>query len=364
MLLTIFVFILVLSILVFIHELGHFLTAKYFGMKVEEFGLGLPPKVFGKKIGETFYSLNLLPIGGFVKLAGEEENEEEKIPEKEKNLYFYNFPKWKRAVVLSAGVVMNFILAVTVISYIFTQGITMPTQRVRIEKVLSSSPAQRAGLSKNDIIIAINNQKISTPDDLISITQKNLDKEILMEVNKFSDNAGKSLIVKIIPRAKYPQNEGPMGVVITNLEEKKYSWYLAPFYGLKETLNLTLLLVKGIGGLLFKVFTFSELPKDVAGPIGIAQLTGQAVKFGWMAVLQLLGLLSLNLAVVNILPIPALDGGRLAFVFLEKIIGRKVRAKIEMRTHQVGMIFLLSLMVLVTIADLIRFFTDKGWFKF
>lgn len=383
MLLTALVFLLVLSILVFVHEFGHFICAKLFGMYVEEFGFGLPPRIWGKKIGETVYSINLLPIGGFVKLRGEdppsseEKGTSEGQGQETANLQsepyadraFYNYRKWKRVVVLTAGVAMNFLLAVVVISFIFTRGVLVPTERVRIDNILTNSPADKAGLSVNDVILEINGEKIKSPGDLIKITQKNLDQEILLKIDEFVPDPRmvvgakptfQQRIIKIIPRKNYPKDEGPMGIAITNLEEKKYPWYQAPIYGLKEAVYMSILMVKGIGGLLWNLITFKEVSRDVAGPLGIAQLTGQAVKFGWMAVIQLLGLLSLNLAVINILPIPALDGGRLMFIFLEKIIGRKIKAKIEMRAHQIGMAFLLALMVLITINDVIKFLKEKG----
>lgn len=365
--LTILIFFLILSVLVLAHELGHFLMAKIFGIYVEEFGFGLPPKIIGKKIGETTYSINALPIGGFVKLLGEEETDDidKKIRnEKLENRTFYKRAKWQRAVVLTAGVVMNFLLAFVVISFIFTQGVFIQTDRVHIDKVIKNTPAFEAGIREGDIILTVNGKKIKTGEDLILLTKNNLGKEVKLDIERNSKEGQKeNLVLTIVPRKEYPKDQGPMGVAISNLEERKYPWYLAPIYGMKEAIFMCVAMFKGLFLVLWNLVTFKELPKDVAGPVGIAQITGEAVKFGWMAVLQLLGLLSLNLAVINILPIPALDGGRLLFVVLESIIGRKVKAKVENAAHQVGMAFLLGLILLVTINDIMRVIRQSGIIK-
>jgi regulator of sigma E protease len=160
--------------------------------------------------------------------------------------------------------------------------------------------------------------------------------------------------ISIIPRKDYPKDEGPMGIVVSRFEEKKYPWYQAPFLGTKESMVISLELVKGIGKTLWKLISFQPVGKDVAGPIGIAQMTGSAIKTGENAVLELLGLLSLNLAIVNILPFPALDGGRLLFVVIEGLTGKRIKTHWERYIHQFGMILLLLLMVLVTLNDVVR----------
>jgi len=354
MLFAILVFIILLSILVFVHELGHFLTAKMLGIYVEEFGLGLPPRVLGKKIGETIYSINLLPIGGFVKLYGEEDQEGLNKNPKMKNRAFCNRPKLQRALVLVSGVFMNFVLAVIVISYIFTQGVFVPTNKVHIENVISGSPAYTAGLKPSDIILTVNGIKITRSQELINITKSELGLPIALGVERNEGNKKSTLNISITPRKDYPSDQGPMGVSASNLEEKKYPWYQAPILGTKEAFVMSYEMFSGIALILWRLVTFTGVPNDVAGPVGIAQLTSQAVKFGWMAVLQLLGLLSLNLAVVNILPIPALDGGRLLFIIFEKVIGRKVRIGVEQTAHRIGMAFILGLTLIVTINDIVR----------
>jgi len=359
-----------------IHELGHFITAKKLGILVEEFGFGLPPRIWGKKIGETTYSINWLPIGGFVKLYGEDAEEprtkDQELSTKDKKSSefsvlssqlekraFYSRPVWQRIVVLVAGVAMNFILGIVIISYLFTQGVMVPTDRVHIEKIVSGSPAEVAGLKEKDVILKLRtkNQELKTIDteikkseDLIDTTKEHLGQQIILVVER----EGKELELTLTPRKDYPADEGPMGVTISTYEEKKYSLAQAPILGTKEALILSWELVKGIGTTIWKLISFQPVSKDVAGPIGIAQITGEAVKFGQNAVLELLGLLSLNLAIVNILPFPALDGGRLLFVLIEGATGRRLKATWERYVHQIGMAILLALILLVTINDLIR----------
>ena len=363
MFLTLIVFFLLLSLLVLVHEIGHFVAAKRFGILVEEFGFGLPPRIWGKKIGETVYSINALPIGGFVKLYGEEGEENEKDSQL-KNRTFYNRPAWQRCVVLIAGVTMNFILALVVLSYLFTQGVFVPARRVHIEKISDQSPAQEAGLAPNDIILSLDDHPISTNEDLIVHTQKVLGKDVSMVVLRGANfdraiKEGKCLNCKEIsvlltPRKDAPAGQGPIGIAISNYEQRVYSWYQAPVQGIKEAVFLSGELVKGLSKTVWKLITFQSVGRDVAGPIGIAQATGQAVKFGNLAVLELLGLLSLNLAIVNILPFPALDGGRLLFVTIEVLFGRRIKTHWERNVHQIGMAILLGLILLVTVNDILR----------
>jgi regulator of sigma E protease len=363
MILTAIVFFIILSILVFIHELGHYAVARWIGVHVEEFGFGLPPRMWGKKIGRTIYSLNWLPIGGFVKLSGEDdaaalEAGRSKKPANIKE-YFFARSKKERAAILLAGVTMNFVLAVGITAYLLTQGIFEPTERVRVQKIVAGSPADKAGLQENDIIASVGwgrddnyrQEIIHTPAKLISVTKEHLGEELSLTV---VDTEGVMRRAYLTPRKEYPDGEGPMGVSISNLEEKKYSWAEAPGKALVMNLERARDMLVGIGTTLWRVIQFQSPGADVAGPIGIAQVTGQAVKFGMKAVLEFMAILSLNLAVLNILPIPALDGGRLLFVVLEKVMGRRVRPAFEQSTHQIGMILLLILIALISINDVLR----------
>ncbi len=353
MLFTAFVFFIILSLLVFVHELGHYAVARLIGVHVEEFGFGLPPRIWGKKIGKTIYSLNWLPIGGFVKLAGEDEDPETRTTKtlaRDTKQYFWARSKKERAAILLAGVTMNFILAVGITSYLLTQGIYEPSGKVHVEKVTDGSPAKTAGLIKNDVIVTVNSIALKKPSELIEYT--NAHKGELVTLSVLRD--GQPLTLALIPRVIVPPGEGPMGVSISDLELKKYPLTSAPIEAVKINVKRAGEMFTGLGDMIGKIVQLKPVGQDVAGPIGIAQVTGQAVKFGFSAVLEFMSILSLNLAVLNILPIPALDGGRLLFVVLEKILGRKVKPSFEHSTHQIGMLILLALIVLISINDILR----------
>lgn len=373
MLLTILVFLLILSILVLVHEAGHFFVAKFFKIKVEEFGFGLPPRAFGKKFGETIYSINWLPIGGFVKLYGEDEAgggriqvsdrsssaKEQATKTKDPNIdrAFFSKPAWQRALVVFAGVFMNFVLAVVIISFLFSVvGVPVPKDEVLISAIVKGAPAQVAGLKVGDIIQEINGVKITASSQLVEIAKINAGKKLTLKI-KNQKSEIKNL--EVTPRIDYPKGEGPMGVAVSqDFSIKKYPWYQAPIVGVKEALNQTWLIISGLFMLVLQLAKGS-VPSDVAGPVGIAQLTGRVVQIGPYAVLSLISLLSLNLAIINILPIPALDGGRLFFILFEAVTRKKVNPKFEGYAHTIGMVILLGLIALITIHDLFRLFTGQ-----
>lgn len=366
MLVTILVFLLILSILVLVHEAGHFFVAKFFKIKVEEFGFGLPPRVFGKKFGETIYSINWLPIGGFVKLYGEDEagsgsvsNKPQKVSEKDKDKAFFSKPAWQRALVVFAGVFMNFVLAVLIISFLFSVvGVPVPNEKVVVTALVNGAPAQKSGLRVGDRVETINGIKIISSEQLVNITKEHVGEKLVLNV-KTKDSKTKT--VELIPRKEYPKGEGPMGVAISqDVSIKKYPWYQAPFVGTKEALKQTWMIASGLSTLVFQLVTKGAVPSDVAGPVGIAQLTGRVVRIGPFAVLSLISLLSLNLAIINILPIPALDGGRLSFILFEAVTRKKVNPKFEGYAHTIGMAILLGLIALITLHDLFRLFTGQS----
>lgn len=357
MILTAITFLVILTILVLIHELGHFLVARMVGVRVEEFGLGLPPRIWGKKFGDTIYSLNWLPIGGFVRLAGEDADPDSKAKVKPAKLneYFWARSKKERSAILVAGVFMNFVLAVAITMGLLLYGVKEPSGKLHIERVVPNSPAASVGLKVDDVILSVAvvpdpPKTTVTPNDLISFVKDNAGKEIVIIVNR----GGEVGTFKVTPRKDVPPGEGPLGVAITDLELRRYPLHEAPGKSLTITLSRARDMGVSLGATVWRLVTLRAPEADVAGPIGIAQVTGVAVSFGWAAVLEFASILSLNLAVLNILPIPALDGGRLLFVFLEKILGKKVRPAFERSTHQVGMLILLGLIVLVSINDIVR----------
>lgn len=348
---TVLIFILTLSILVLVHELGHFLMAKKMGVKVEEFGIGLPPKLFGIKKGETLYTVNLLPIGGFVKLFGEEYNEHHSSPRT-----FVNKKPWQKTLIVLGGVIGNFLLGWFIFSYLVTQGVPVPTNQVIVEKVTKNSPAYFSGLQEKDVIT-----KLVSQNNSINLTSANT---FINEAKKLAGQNIKLLVlrnnqqltVNLVPRINPPKGEGPLGISITSYIEKKYPWYSAPYYGLIEAFNITSKITSELGKMFLNLITFKKQNVDVAGPIGIANLAGQAIKFGKNAFLEFLALLSLNLAIMNILPFPALDGGRLVFVLYEGFTKKKPNKNIEKYTNLIGFVVLLSLAALITVNDIVKLF--------
>lgn len=387
---TLLLFILILSILVFVHEFGHFWAAKKAGIKVEEFGFGLPPRIWSKKVRGTIYSINALPIGGFVRLYGEDGSEKEIKNKNEKiknnGKAYFEASLARRLSVLFAGVIMNLVLAIVCFSILyFFLGIPTKTGRVKIEGVTENSPAQEAKLMIGDEIITVNGAALKKTEDFISISKQNAGKLMELEIKREEDNPckekvlggmagesgglegqgggvvqcrGENLLLSLIPRGNPPAGEGPLGVVISDTEMKKYPFYIMPFLGVREGFKeswawgkeIYFSMKKMLAQLIFQ----GKVPKDIAGPIGIFQITGQAAKQGVLAVFQFVGILSVNLAMMNVLPLPALDGGRVVFLAYEVIARKKAPAKLEMLVNNIGMLVLLMLMLLITVNDVMR----------
>ncbi|MFN4213001.1 MAG: RIP metalloprotease RseP [Microgenomates group bacterium] len=357
---TVIIFIFILSLLVIVHELGHFIAAKAAGVLVEEFGIGFPPRIFGIKKGETLYSLNLIPLGGFVKLYGEEYVEAkskinltaDKKNSKSNNRAFVYKKPWQKALIIAAGVIGNFLLGWVLISFLFTKGVPVPTNKVIIEKVQTGSPAEKAGLKEKDVVVSFiskaSSVSIKSPNEFIALTKKSAGQQIKLVVLR----ENKKLTVELSPRKNPPPGQGPMGVMISSFVEKKYPWYQAPFLGLVEAFAITRKIVMEIIKTIYQFISLQKPSVEVAGPIGITAYTAKALKFGQNAFLEFIALLSLNLAVINILPFPALDGGRLVFVVYEWISKKRVNQKIERYVNFIGIIILLSLAVLVSLNDL------------
>ena len=351
---TIIIFIIILGLLVLIHELGHFIVAKKNGILVEEFGFGFPPRLFSLKIGETRYSFNLLPIGGFVKLYGEEYADVNERKSPLANRAFVNKKPWQKSLVIIAGVIGNFLLGWILVSYLFTQGVPVPLNRVKVESVVKNSPAEKSGLKINDYITELKKDgktyAIKTTTDISGFSKKFAGEEVVLTVIR--DN--KTFLIKTTPRKVIPAGQGPLGIAITSFTVSKYPWYQAPFYGLIESASMTKRIIVELLKTLFLLVTFQRPQLDITGPIGIARYTGEAIKFGLNAVLELMAILSLNLAVVNILPFPALDGGRLVFVIYEWVTKKRVNSKFERNMNLAGIIILLSLAVLISISDVLK----------
>ena len=367
MLFTALIFFIILSILIFVHEFGHYIVARIFGVHVEEFGFGLPPRIWGKKIKGTIYSINALPIGGFVRLAGEDADEADirevksELSKQKVHTYFWAKSKKARALILLAGVFMNTLLAVSITTVLLTRGVIEPVGFVHVESVTDGSPAQIVGIEVNDRItsvafINIKGEKevknVIVPSDVITFMNEKKGNVVTITLLR----EGKEVVVYPLPRTTPPEGQGPLGVSISDLEKHVYPWREAPIKAVQINAQRAYQMLAGLVSVIGRLVTGGTIAKgEVAGPIGIAQVTGEAVKYGVDAVLEFMSILSLNLALLNILPFPALDGGRLAFVVLEKF-GRKARPQLERTIHQIGILFLLALMALISLQDILRIF--------
>lgn len=366
----IIIFFIILSIVVLIHELGHFLTAKWFGIRVDEFGWGYPPRLFGKKIGETIYSINSLPFGGFVRLFGEQEEEvasQDKKNQKKVDRAFFSKGKKARAFVIVAGVMMNFLLGVVAFSLVYSLvGIPQNVDYVTIAAVVPGSPAQKAGLTEDSRVLTINDSPVSTVNEFKNIMDKNKGREVSVvlapRINKIW-NLEKSWSVTIVPRENPPEGEGALGVLISNVDNIFYPVWQMPFrgawVGIKEAVGWGLTMLVGVFTV-FKQLLVEGVAPQVAGPVGIYKITSMVSTQGFLALVKFTGILSINLAVINILPIPALDGGRLVFIFLEKARGRKIKPVIEYWVNLAGMLLLVSLMLIVTAKEIFQLESVKN----
>lgn len=386
LLITILVFLLILTILVLIHEAGHYFMAKKFGIKVEEFGFGFPPRAFGIKRGETIYSINWLPIGGFVKLYGEDEAGAGKITNpkaktttiKDKDRAFFAKSPWQRATVVIAGVVMNAVLA-AVIFYIFL-GISgfkteLPlltdhkflgvnqqnTRDVLIGTVVKNSPAENIGLTSLSKILSVNGQPIADTQAFIDTINASKGKEVSLTWKNMQTN--QTHTAEVTPRENPPKDEGALGVSLFALDTAVLS-YETPiqkiFSGIVHPVNLMVYNFDVMGQLVkvsFENKSAEPLSQGVSGPVGIASVTGSILeipnaKEKILQLLNLAGILSISLAFFNILPIPALDGGRLFFILIEAVTRKKINQRFETLAHTIGMAVLLGLIALITVQDI------------
>lgn len=371
MFLTIIVFLLILSLLVLVHELGHFLIAKKAGIGVEEFGFGYPPRIVAKKIGETVYSVNWVLFGGFVKLVGEELEESQRVVNKRKS--FWSKSKKTRTGVVVAGVLANFILAIVCFSIVYSfAGIPTKTDQIKVVGLVEGAPAAQAGLLEGDIILSVNEIEIDSMNQFIEMIEQEKGGQVAIKIDRKENNPclekvlgtvgfsceSDKLILFVTPRESPPEGEGALGVVISEMEMKKYPLWQMPFYGtiegLKEALTWISLVFGGLGMMLGNLITKGQIPREIAGPVGILQITSTVARSGVLTILQFIGVLSVNLAVINILPFPALDGGKLIFIGYEVVTRRKPKPKIEHWVNFIGMAVLLFLIILVTINDIGR----------
>jgi regulator of sigma E protease len=347
-------FFLLLGGLIVVHEFGHFIVAKAVGIKVLKFSLGFPPKILTRKWGETEYILGATPLGGYVKLLGEDSESDEEIPEEEQHRAFTNKPLRSRVAVIVAGPLANYLLAVVLLCVGYVFG--WPVLAADIGKVMTDSPAAVAGLKTGDKIIAIDGKPVRRWDDMRVIIEKNPGKHLTMTVQRLK----KQVNISITPRLSkqkgiFGQPLGRIGVMPSGAKIE-LSFPQALYEGCRFSVHLTGLILKT----LVKVIKGEMSAKALSGPITIVQASGESLKAGWFNFLFLLSFISINLAIINLLPVPILDGGHLLFFFIEAITRRPVTGKLrEVATH-VGLIFIIFLMVLVFYNDISRIITT-GW---
>lgn len=343
MLTTIISFILVFSGIILAHEFGHFITAKLSGVKVEEFGLGYPPRIFGIKRGETTYSLNWLLIGGFTKMSGEED------PAAQRSLASKS--RATRVLVLSAGAIVNALLPFIFFSVAYMVPHDIVIGDVTVQAVAAASPAESAGIIPGDIILSVNGKTVDNLADLSRYIEMNLGKQTTLLVQTPQSTLETKTVV---PRWKPPDGQGATGITIQVENEvishRGENFFRSISLGFSETFQTMVLYKNSILSLF--VGTSSM---QLTGPVGIAQLTGEVAQAGISPLLEFAGFLSLSVAIMNLLPLPALDGGRIAFVFLEWIRrGKRVSPQTEGKVHFVGFVLLILLALVVTYQDIAR----------
>lgn len=323
----------VFFLVVIFHEFGHFIVAKMVDIKVHEFSIGMGPRLASIKKGETEYSIRILPIGGYVRMEGEDETSNDLRS-------FTNKPILSRAAVLFAGAFMNFVLAVLVFS-IISYVIGMPT--TIIEKVTPNFPAEISGLKNGDKIIQINDKTVTKWEDIVTEINKEKDKEL--EIIVLRGNEKKKFVVEPV----LDKESGRFMIGIIPKAKKSI------IYSVKVGIERTIFIISMMFKFFQMLFKGNINTKDIVGPVGIIYMVGEAARVGILSVLSLTGLISVNLGFFNLLPIPALDGSRLLFLFIESIRKKPIEPEKEGFIHFIGFIFLMILMILIAYKDIIRF---------
>lgn len=358
---TIILFLVLLSVLVIAHEWGHFAAARKSGMTVEEFGLGFPPRLFSFKDKKgTTWSVNLIPLGGFVRIQGE--NGEKRFEQGS----FATKSFRARFAVLFGGVFMNFVVAVVLFSLGFLFGLPSVTEdgtdkyakisdsAVSIVQVLPGSPAEQAGIANGAKIITIDGEAFTNGDAAREALKPNADGSPIELTYAFADE---QKTVKLVPTYIKDIDRDGVGVALVETGKVRYPWYYAPIKGITVTAGMTAQIVMAFGTLLVGVFKGSpEVASQLSGPVGIAVLTGQVAQLGFAHLVQFAAMLSVNLAVLNVLPFPALDGGRIFFLALEAIRRKPASEKLEQGVHAAGFALLILLVIFVTYRDIVNLF--------
>jgi regulator of sigma E protease len=345
MLLTAVSFVFVLGLVMFVHELGHLIAARRAGITVLEFGFGYPPRLISLGVRDGVeYTINAIPFGAFVRMLGEDGTAEPGS--------FASKSAWARIKTLAAGSLMNLLLAAVVFIGVALAGEQVAIGQVVVTGVAEGSPGALAGIQADDIIQSIGGQTVRNTSELVQRTQESLGTEVDLALLR----EGQSLTVRVVPRAKPPAGEGAIGIGIAMVEgwqvdTVKRSFGEAVVQGLRDTWSVVGLTISSFG----QLFRGAVSPSELTGPVGLFQMSGVVARAGWVNVLRFMGFISVNLFLLNLLPIPALDGGRIAFVLLEMLRGGKRMApQREGLVHLIGLILLVGLMLLVSYYDVLR----------
>ena len=345
-------FIVVIGVLILIHELGHFLVAKRFGVKIEKFSIGFGPKIFAKTVGDTEYRLSWIPLGGYVKMLGE--TDPEKVAPEDLPHSFSALSVSKRMMIAAAGPVANFLLAILLFAAVFWSG--LPVMEAVVGQVLPASPAAKAGIEKGDRILSVNGHIIERWDDLRRSIERQGGHNVLLSVRR----GDKTLSFQIVPRVEAgknlfgeAENQGKIGVGPSGT-------FVTVRYGFSEGLGLAVIKTWRIASInlisLGKMVTGHISPKNLGGPILIAQMSAKAAKSGLSNLLVFMGFVSVTLGVMNLLPIPVLDGGHLLFLAAEGILRKPPSLRVRELSMQVGFVILLTIMVFAFYNDIMRVF--------
>lgn len=356
MILTLLIAFFSLIALMIIHEFGHFIIAKKFGVKVEEFGIGYPPRIFGKQVGETLYSVNLIPLGAFVRIYGEEGGVDDYRS-------FAGLAMWKRMLIVLGGVLAFWAASILIFTFVFFIGASIPvgdqdvvgvtSTVVKIMQVQGNSPADQAGLKAGDEIISLSHKTaaitVNKIVDFQEFTQAKKGQQVVVTFKR----DGKDMAASVIPRVKYPEGQGPTGLVLERIANviEKAPWYLAPFKGIQFTGEVTWQALVGIYGFFASLVSGQGVPEgaELAGPVGITIFISRAADYGLGFFLYFIGSLSVLLAIFNLFPIPALDGGKLLFLTIEKVMKKPVPVNWEQGLTIFCFVALISMSLFITV---------------